>query len=234
MTGRKRDRGRASRAPDPATRRDEPGSPAAPGPRPAAPLARGAGGGGGTAGVPPPEGTPHREHKESGPFRERAEGARRTERTSGTEGTEGTPIGESAPRGGPSEGRETPAAPAPEMPRPREARPEDRAGEERTETQAGDRVEDLAGEMAEAVRRCPDVAALSLGPFGTVATYLPGVKVSGVAVRDGEIDIAIVARYGRPLPEIADEVRDAVAPLAGGRRVNVAIDDLELPETAAA
>src|SRR5690606_24097024 len=67
---------------------------------------------------------------------------------------------------------------------------------------------DLARALAERVRACPDVADLAAGPFGTIATYLPGGKVSGVAVRPGEVEIAIVARYGRPLPRIAEEVRD--------------------------
>lgn len=84
----------------------------------------------------------------------------------------------------------------------------------------------LADEIAERVRHCPDVARLSSGPFGTVATYLPGARLLGIALRDDEVEIAVVARSGRPLPEIADEVRDAVGPLVGDRPVHVIIDDL--------
>jgi uncharacterized alkaline shock family protein YloU len=86
---------------------------------------------------------------------------------------------------------------------------------------------DLADEVAGAVRRCPDVAELSSGPFETVATYLPGRKVSGVALRDDEVEVSIVVRQGRPLPEIADEVRAAIAPLVGGRPVNVHIGGMQ-------
>ncbi|MEU4830456.1 hypothetical protein [Streptosporangium sp. NPDC023615] len=77
--------------------------------------------------------------------------------------------------------------------------------------------------MADAVRRCPDVADLSGGPFGTVATYRPGEMMPGVALREDEVEVSVVVRLGRPLPEIAEEVRAAVAPMAGGRPVNVHI-----------
>ncbi|SDR95117.1 hypothetical protein [Actinopolymorpha singaporensis] len=83
----------------------------------------------------------------------------------------------------------------------------------------------LADLIAAAVGACPDVARLSAGP---VATYLPGRSVPGVAVRDGEVRVAVVARYGRPLAEIAEQVRAAVAPLVPARRVDVTIDDLAI------
>ncbi|MDP9849464.1 hypothetical protein [Streptosporangium lutulentum] len=86
---------------------------------------------------------------------------------------------------------------------------------------------DLADEVADAVRRCPDVVDLSSGPFATVATYLPGRKVPGVALRDDEVEISIVARQGRPLPEVADEVRAAIASLVGDRPVNVHIGGMQ-------
>jgi hypothetical protein len=80
--------------------------------------------------------------------------------------------------------------------------------------------------IAERASACPDVAGLSGGPFGTVTTYLPGERLLGVSVRDDAVDIAIVARLRRPLPETADEVRRAVADLTGDRPVNVRIDDV--------
>ncbi|GAA3005341.1 hypothetical protein [Streptosporangium longisporum] len=81
----------------------------------------------------------------------------------------------------------------------------------------------LARGMADAVRRCPDVVDLSGGPFGTVATYMPGEMMPGVALREDEVEVSIVVRLGRPLPEIAEEVRAAVASMAGDRPVNVHI-----------
>ncbi|WP_181958210.1 hypothetical protein [Nonomuraea deserti] len=80
--------------------------------------------------------------------------------------------------------------------------------------------------IAQRVRACSGVIRLSGGPFGTVATYMPGERLLGVSVNDREVEIAIVARMDRPLPETADEVRQAVTDLADGRRVNVRIDDI--------
>ncbi|TDE59544.1 hypothetical protein E1295_02690 [Nonomuraea mesophila] len=80
--------------------------------------------------------------------------------------------------------------------------------------------------IAERVRACPGVAGLSGGPFGTVATYMPGERLLGVAVNEREVRIAVVARMDRPLPDTADEVRRAVTDLAGDRRVDVRIDDI--------
>ena len=82
--------------------------------------------------------------------------------------------------------------------------------------------------IAGAVLARPDVAALSRGPFGTVATYLPGDLVPGVAVRDDEVEVHVVARYGRPVREIADDVRAAVVPHAGDRAVTIVVDDLDI------
>ncbi|MEU8176925.1 hypothetical protein AB0C14_28965 [Microbispora hainanensis] len=94
-----------------------------------------------------------------------------------------------------------------------------------SETDVSER-EVSARRIADRVLSCPDVAGLSRGPFGVVATYLPGGLVPGVAVRDDVIEVDIVARYGRPLPEVADLVRDAIGDLAGGRKVDVTIADV--------
>nr|WP_245928902.1 hypothetical protein [Murinocardiopsis flavida] len=80
--------------------------------------------------------------------------------------------------------------------------------------------------MAARVRGCPDVVGLSAGPFGTVSTPVPGGRVDGVAVRPDSVEIGVVVRFERPLPEIADGIRDLVHPIAHGRRVLVAIEDV--------
>ncbi|TDD47789.1 Asp23/Gls24 family envelope stress response protein [Nonomuraea terrae] len=80
--------------------------------------------------------------------------------------------------------------------------------------------------MAERARACSGVVKLSGGPFGTVATYLPGERLTGVSADEREVKIAIVATLARPLPETAEEVRRAVADLAGNRPVHVRIDDI--------
>jgi uncharacterized alkaline shock family protein YloU len=88
----------------------------------------------------------------------------------------------------------------------------------------------LADRIVAAVTGCPSVAGLTQIPGAPVATYLPGRTVSGVAVRAGEVEICVVARYGRPLPQIAKQVRRAVAPLVPGRVVDVVIGDITMPE----
>ncbi|WP_181871530.1 Asp23/Gls24 family envelope stress response protein [Sphaerisporangium album] len=92
-----------------------------------------------------------------------------------------------------------------------------------TETGRTGGPERLADRIAEAVTSCPDVESLA---GGGVASYLPGHRVSGVAVRDTEVEVAVVVRYGKPMPEIADEVRAAVEPLVPGLPIDVRIDDI--------
>ncbi|MFL6055798.1 MAG: hypothetical protein ACJ72W_23285 [Actinoallomurus sp.] len=87
----------------------------------------------------------------------------------------------------------------------------------------------LADRIAAAVSACPSVARLADGP---VATYLPGRAVQGVAVGECEVRIAVVAIYGRPLAEVADQVREAVQRVTPHQRIDVAIDDMEIPGAA--
>jgi hypothetical protein len=88
---------------------------------------------------------------------------------------------------------------------------------------------DLADLIAAAVTSCPGVAALTQLPGIPVATYLPGRTVAGVAIRAGKVEVCVVARYGPPLPQIADQVRRAVAALVPDRVVDVVIGDITLP-----
>ena len=87
-----------------------------------------------------------------------------------------------------------------------------------------------ADAVAAATLGCPGVVAMSGGVAGEVATYLPGRRVSGVRIGATTVSVHVVADYGLVLADLADAVRRAVAPLAAGRQVTVAIDDLRLPE----
>lgn len=80
--------------------------------------------------------------------------------------------------------------------------------------------------VAEAAGRFPDVVAMSSGSFGTLSTPVPGGRIRGVAVRDDHVEVGVVVRYGRPLPEIAAEIRRGLAPLSGGRAVHVSVEDV--------
>jgi hypothetical protein len=81
--------------------------------------------------------------------------------------------------------------------------------------------------VAAAVLTCPAVAGLDAGGVGhRTVTYLPGRRVEGVHVDDERIAVAVVGVQGIPMAVLADQVRRAVAPWAGGRPVDVHVADL--------
>jgi hypothetical protein len=83
---------------------------------------------------------------------------------------------------------------------------------------------DTADLVAAAVLACPAVAGLV---DDTVATFLPGRRVGGVRVEDDVCLVSVALRLdGRPLPELADEVRRAAATAAGERRIDVLVADV--------
>lgn len=86
-----------------------------------------------------------------------------------------------------------------------------------------------ADAVATAVLGCPAVAGLH--PGGLVhrtVTYLPGRRVEGVHVEEDRIAISVIGVQGIPVGLLADQVRTAVELLAGGRRVDVHVADLQL------
>jgi hypothetical protein len=70
------------------------------------------------------------------------------------------------------------------------------------------------------------------GRWVEAATYEGSEKVSGVVVGPEDLEIHIVADYPlpRPIPEIAENIRERVAPQAGGRKTRVVVEDLEVAE----
>jgi len=86
----------------------------------------------------------------------------------------------------------------------------------------------FADAVAAVVRSQPGVARLSGGKNGEVATYLPGRRVSGVRITDAAVEIHLVARWVPSLPDLADDLRAAIAPMAGNRLVGVFIEDVEI------
>ena len=84
------------------------------------------------------------------------------------------------------------------------------------------------------VRGCAGVSALDGGPFGEIASYLPGRTVPGVAVDDNRIRVQVRSRWGVPAADVAALITAALAPLAGPRPVDVAIADIDDPPAAQA
>lgn len=89
---------------------------------------------------------------------------------------------------------------------------------------------DAADRIAAAVTACPGVARLAdPGVAGHLATYLPGRRVTGVRAGPDGLEVAVVARWGVPIPELADGVRAAVEPVVGAVPVQVHVVDVEEP-----
>lgn len=81
-----------------------------------------------------------------------------------------------------------------------------------------------------AVLACPAVAGLHGGRYGEITTYLPGRRAIGVTVSPAEVVVGVVGRYPTGIGELAAQVRAAVTPHAGGRRITVSVEDLVLPD----
>ncbi|MFC4950206.1 hypothetical protein [Pseudonocardia sp. GCM10023141] len=88
----------------------------------------------------------------------------------------------------------------------------------------------LVEQVAAVVTAHPAVAGLHGGPFGAVATYLPGRRLAGVRVgATGEpVEVGVVLRLGAPIPDVVRALRTAVAPLVGGVPVDITVEDIEL------
>lgn len=86
-----------------------------------------------------------------------------------------------------------------------------------------------AAKVAAAVLAHPAVARLDGGPFGTVASLLPGRRrILGVRIGVGDepVEIAVVARLGTLLPQLAEELGEAVRSVLGPVRVDVTVSDV--------
>lgn len=83
--------------------------------------------------------------------------------------------------------------------------------------------------VAAAVAGCAGVAALDGGPFGEVASYLPGRKVVGVVVGNGRVTVQVRSRWGIPAADLAARITAVLAPLTGRRPVDVVIADIDDP-----
>jgi len=90
----------------------------------------------------------------------------------------------------------------------------------------------LARAATEAALATEGVHSMGRGRWVEAATYEGSEKVSGVVVGPEDLEIHIVADYPlpRPIPELAENIRERVAPQAGGRRTRVVVENLEVAE----
>lgn len=84
--------------------------------------------------------------------------------------------------------------------------------------------------VATAVRACSAVADLYTGPTAeSVATYLPGRRISGLKLARDAVTIQVRSLWDVPAVRVAEQIRPAVRPYVGGRRIDVVIADLTPP-----
>lgn len=94
---------------------------------------------------------------------------------------------------------------------------------------AEDATEQLAALIAGSVREHPSVHRLHAGDFGVITTLAPGRRLTGVRMGP-TVEIAVVARLDRPLPQVVAELRERVQQLAGNVPVDVTIADVHSEE----
>jgi hypothetical protein len=96
-----------------------------------------------------------------------------------------------------------------------------------------DEALELARAAAAAALATDGVRSLGQGRFSEAATYGAGEKVSGVVVTPEEVEVHVVAAYplAKPIPQLAESIRERVGARAGGRRTVVVVEDLEIGET---
>ena len=89
----------------------------------------------------------------------------------------------------------------------------------------------LAERVAAAVAAHPAVAGLHGGIYGSVATYLPGRKLVGVRIGVGDepVEVAVVLRSDRPIPEVVRSLRGEVSRICDGAAVDITVADIVLP-----
>ncbi|MGE4116236.1 MAG: hypothetical protein AB7G36_18870 [Candidatus Nanopelagicales bacterium] len=94
---------------------------------------------------------------------------------------------------------------------------------------------ETAEAVAAAVLAHPEVDRLDGGPFGAIASYLPGRRLLGVRLGGpGEpTEVAVVVRFGTPLPVLAGSVAERVRAVLGPVAVDVTFADVVLPGDAA-
>lgn len=93
---------------------------------------------------------------------------------------------------------------------------------------AGDKPAELADRVAAAVLSVPGVHDLHGGVLGEVATYLPGRRVTGVRLRDGETHVHLVLSWDAPVAITTAAVRAQVGDLVPGA-VHVSVEDVAGP-----
>lgn len=88
-----------------------------------------------------------------------------------------------------------------------------------------DASSELVDRVRVAVLAVPGVVGLHGGPYGVAATYLPGRRVVGIRHREDRLEVHVMVTSGRPVQQVADDVRRAVRPLVD-QPVHITVEDI--------
>ena len=83
--------------------------------------------------------------------------------------------------------------------------------------------------VASAVRACPGVSDLAGGRFGDATSYLPGRRVTGVAVRGDAVRISVRAKWGVSASDLLEQITIGPRTSPADRRIDVVIAEIDDP-----
>lgn len=63
-----------------------------------------------------------------------------------------------------------------------------------------------------------------------LTTYLPGRRIAGIRINADSVELEVVAAWGASAADIASQVRGAARGLVVGRRIDITIADINLPD----
>ena len=91
---------------------------------------------------------------------------------------------------------------------------------------------ELARAASEAALATDGVYGLGTGGLAEAATYGVGEKVSGVIVMPEEVQVYVVLDYppAKPIPEVAESIKESVGTKIEGRDTIVIVEDLEVSD----
>jgi hypothetical protein len=78
---------------------------------------------------------------------------------------------------------------------------------------------------------CPGIAGVGSAEPGALATYLPGRRVTGIRVNPDSIELEVCTRWDASARQVGAALQTSLKEQADGRRIDVTIVDIELPES---
>jgi hypothetical protein len=80
-----------------------------------------------------------------------------------------------------------------------------------------------------AVNSCPGVARVGSGSVAALTTYLPGRRIPGIRINPDTVELEVIAEWDSNAANIGRAIQSVVTGLAGARRVDITITDIDLP-----